>query len=226
MIEFALSKLNLLIFVTAVAAIVVFFMGAVNSNMKIRQSYELVYRIGKEIKVGIESNSYCTVKFIEIPKRIYTNSGGSDAFSINYKLNVSAHPYTNQETEGTQKKIVLAIVDRKVNKPKIYAAYDIDYNGNVEFYSSDCTSSGCNFTPSDTNANYDPQKAYTIDNTILFVKKMEDGVPRIYLIPCLKKNGIYQCKNFLTNSGLKESILCLDAIPDLFVDPNTNAQNN
>ena len=221
MIEFALSKLNLLIFVTAVAAIVIFFMGAVNSNMKIRQSYELVYKIGKELKVGIESNSYCTVKFIELPKKIYTNSGGSDAFSINYKLNISAHEFTNQQ-ESTTKKIVLAIVDRKANKPKIYAAYDIDYNGNVNFYESTYDNGTYTIDQNMTNSvNYDPLKAYSIDTTILFVKKVEGGVSRIYLIPCMKKNGIYQCKNYLTSSGLKDSILCLNAIPDLFVEPNT-----
>lgn len=224
MIEFALSKLNLLIFVTAVAAIVVFFMGAVNSNMKIRQSYELVYKIGKELKVGIESNSYCTVKFIDIPKKIYTNSGGSDAFSINYKLNVSAHNFTNTDIGSEQKKIVLAIIDRKSYKPKIYAAYDIDYNGNVYFYESDCTNNtGCEIKLNDTNfsVNYDPLKASSIDTTILFIKKIENGIPNIYLIPCLKKNGIYQCKNFLVEEDLKQKILCLNAIPDLFVEPNT-----
>jgi len=221
MIEFALSKLNLLIFVTAVAAIVVFFMGAVNSNMKIRQSYELVYRVGRELKIGIESNSYCTVKFIEIPKTIQTSSVGSDTFSIKYKLNVSVHNFTDQTIGSTKRKIVLAIIDRKQNKPKIYAAYDIDYEGNVELYESEYVDGQYDINLSDTNSvNFDPFKAYSIDRTILFIKKTENGIPKIYLIPCMKKNGIYQCSKFLNDNNFPEEIICLDSVHDLIRPPN------
>ena len=213
MIEFALSKLNLLIFVTAIAAIVVFFIGSVNSNMKIKQSYELVYKVGKELKIGIDSSSYCTVKFIDIPRKIYVNSGGSDAFSINYKLNVAM---VKSHDEGTGK-IVLSVIDRKPKKPQIYAAYDIDYNGEVEFYDSNFSNGSYQFNETKT-ANFDPQKSNSIDNTILFVKKIESGKPKIYLIPCLLKNGIYQCRDFIKGTSDLSSISCLQetAIPELY----------
>lgn len=204
MIEFALSKLNLLIFVTAIAAIVVFFIGSVNSNMKIKQSYELLYKVGKELKIGIDSSSYCTVKFIDIPRKIYVNSGGSDAFSINYKLNVAMV----KSPDGDTGKIVLSVIDRKSKKPQIYAAYDIDYNGDVMFYDSNYSNGHYNFTETKT-ANFDPQKSNSIDNTILFVKKIESGKPKIYLIPCLLKNGIYQCKDFIEKDQNLSSISCL-----------------
>ena len=223
MIEFALSKLNLLIFVTAVAAIVIFFMGAVNSNMKMRQSYELIYKIGKEMKVGIESNSYCTVKFIELPRKIYTNSGNSDVFSLPYKLNVSAYDVTGTTVGDDSKKIVLAVIDRKAYKPKIYSAYDIDYNGNVYFYESiNCSQTGCDFNLTQNSANYDPQKAYTIDNSILFVKKVENGKSNLFLIPCKKSNNLFSCKNFLQqgSNNLSERLICLEIIPDLFREQN------
>lgn len=224
MIEFALSKLNLLIFVTAIATIVIFFMGAVNSQMKNRQSYELIYKIGKEVKMGIESNSYCTVKFIDIPNKIYTNSGNSDAFSLKYKLNIAAYNYTGTGIEDYSKKIILTIVDRKEKNQKIYAAYDIDFNGVVHFFNADYQDGRYNFEKinedpksKESIVNLDPLKAYSIDSTILFVKKIENGIPNIYLFPCLKKNGIYQCRNYLDEAGYKKNILCLDAITDLFV---------
>jgi len=226
MIEFSLSKLNMLIFVTAVAAIVIFFIGAVNSNMKTRQSYELVYKIGKELKTGTESNSYCTVKFMDIPKTIQTNSGNSDAFNIKYKLNVSSFP--------EQGKLVLAVVDRKVNKPRIYAAYDIDYNGDVKIFESDICDNYpvCEINPAENNSTYfDPSKAYSIDSTILFAKTINQGQPVIYLIPCVRKNGIYSCRNFLrtddslgTNITPKEAIPCLSAIYDLVDDETERGQ--
>lgn len=231
MIEFSLSKLNMLIFVTAVAAIVIFFMAAVNSQMKTRQSFELVYKVGKELKTGIESNSYCTVKFITIPKTIQTNSNGSDAFSIKYKLNISAY--------AEKQKLVLAVIDRKQYKPKIYAAYDIDYEGTMKLYNSVCdANTQCNGSTNiavvDGNpgiVDFDPLKVNSIDTQILFAKTINNGSPTIYLIPCLYKNGIYSCRAFLNaenpNGKLKDLIPCLGAVTYLtdYTDQSTGVES-
>jgi len=75
MFEFTLSKVNMLIFVTAIAVVVIFFMNTLNDNLKTRQSYETSYKIGKEIKSLFDSDSYCSIKFIDIPKTISTNKG-------------------------------------------------------------------------------------------------------------------------------------------------------
>jgi hypothetical protein len=220
MIEFSLSKLNMLIFVTAIAAIVVFFISAVNSNMKTRQSSELVYKIGKELKTGIENNSYCTVKFLTIPKSIQTNSGGGNAFNMKYKLNISSYTL-----EDDSKRLVLSIIDTK-EKPKLYAADFIDYNGQALLFESD----GCGVSTYDSceiklglnnSVNYGPSKVDSIDTQILFAKTIDNGNPTIYLVPCTKKSGIYSCRSFLTtenifgNIKLQDAIPCLDNIHDL-----------
>lgn len=224
MIEFALSKLNMLIFVTAIAGIVVFFMSTVNSDMKMKQSSELAYKIGKEIKSGVESNSYCSVKIIDIPKKIYTNSANSSAFSINYKLNISVLEYTN--VSDNKKKIILTILDKKTKKTKIYAAYDMDYFGEVIFYESNYEGGKYGFDKKTDSITFDPLKINSIDSKILFVKKIENGNPVILIIPCLKKNGRYQCSDFLEtptkndNLTLKDRFTCLTAVNDLFVREN------
>ncbi|MDD3244796.1 MAG: hypothetical protein PHU47_01470 [Candidatus ainarchaeum sp.] len=222
MIEFSLSKMNLLIFVTAIASIVIFFMATVNSNMKTRQSFELVYKLGTEIKTGIESNSYCTVKQLNLPDKIYTNSGGSDMFSIKYKIDLSYYEITSDTN-----RIVLAIMDRRKNNNTIYAAYDIDFNGPVNFYSSDCQSnqSICKVTD-ETFVHYDPLKSNSIDNKIFFVKKIKDGKPNIYFFPCAYKNGIYTCnqgnevRDMLLND---EGIDCLNTVTNLTINISSEA---
>jgi len=216
MIEFSLSKLNMLIFVTAVAAIVVFFMSAVNSNMKTRQSYELVYKVGRELKTGIENNSYCTVKFINIPRNIQTNSGGGNVFNMKYKLNISSY-----DLDDDSKTLVLTILDRKEN-PRIYAAYSVDYNGKVVLFESESCDNypACDMTVVNKSVNFDPSKVDSIDSQILFAKTIDNGKPTIYLIPCVKKSGIYSCRHFLTTGDLfgitlKEAIPCLGNVYDL-----------
>lgn len=227
MIEFSLSKLNLLIFVTAIAAIVIFFITTFNSSLKTRQSYELVYKVGKEIKTGIENESYCTVKFITIPKTIQTNTGTSDTFNMRYKLNISSY---GEDT----KKIVLTVMDRK-KEPKIYAAYDIDYNGAIALYKSEsCTDfPNCDIQLSeDYSVDYDPSKRDSIDSQILFAKIISDGKPLVFLIPCLEKKGIYTCGHFLnredSGSGLslKTIIPCLNIIEKLVNQTSSSSSAN
>lgn len=229
MIEFSLSKLNLLIFVTAIAAIVIFFIGTFNSSLKTRQSYELVYKVGKEIKTGIENESYCTVKFITIPQTIQTNSGTSDAFNMRYKLNVSSY-----SLGGDTKKLVLTVMDRK-EKPKIYAAYDIDYNGSIALYESE----GCPNFPdcaieksNNYSVNFDPSRRDSINSQILFAKIISNGKPLVFLIPCLEKKGIYTCRKFLNEedqgNSLKTLIPCLNIVHDLvnYTGSTTSTSNN
>jgi len=108
MIDFTLSKLNLLVFVLAVTAIVLFFMNTVNSNLKTRQSYELVYKVGQELKTGIDNPSYCNVKYIDIPKRLKLNSGITSTYNINYILNIAVYDFPNNEDK---KKLVLSVLD-------------------------------------------------------------------------------------------------------------------
>ena len=214
MIEFTLSKLNLLIFVTAIAAIVIFFMNTVNSNLLTKQSFELTYRVGKQIKAGIDSKSYCSVKYIELPDKINTSGSTANPYNLNYVLNMSDFEIPDG---NYQNKLVLSILNAK--KDKIYAAYDIDYNGNLVFYNAEYDTGLYNFTSDNNHVNYDPLKSRSIDNRLVFIKKIKNGVAYYYIVPCAKKNGIPQCKNFIcdTTSGLitTKDLECLKIVPDL-----------
>lgn len=212
MFEFTLSKLNLLIFVTAIAAIMLFFLNTVNANLKTRQSFELTYKIGKELKSGIDGKSYCSIKYIKIPKTIKTNQGSSNIFNINYKFNIAQYDYENPNINSSlNKKLIIAITDQK-NK-KIYAAYDIDFEGNFTFYESeyDLDTGKYNFLEKKDDVGiYDPLKVKSIDTTLLFIKKINNGKLDYYIIPCEKKNSIYSCKDFVCNNddGLFDDITC------------------
>jgi hypothetical protein len=198
MIEFTLSKLNLLVFVLAVTAIVIFFMNTVNSNLRTRQAYELVYKTGQEIKVGFDNPSYCSVKYIDIPKKIKLNTGISSVFNINYILNISVHDNLSTDT----KKIVLAILDAK--KEKIFAAYDLDFNGEVVLYEWEFNDSLGKYeyfiiNNSDSNSiDLQTNKKDSIDHTLILAKKIKEGVPTIHLFSCGKVNNIPGCSNKLS----------------------------
>ena len=209
MMEFALSKFNLLIFVTAIAAIVLFFMNTVTSNLTTRQGFELVYKTGKELKSGIDSESYCTIKYIDIPTKLRTNESSSSVYSIPYILNLSTYviPNPNQVPGALTNKLVLAIMDRK--KTRIIAAYDVDYNGTMYFANAFLpdNSNGpryyedmSNWKSGETdmpNLDLNPNRVTSIDTTILFIKKVVNTKNYYFIMPCSKRNGLRTCKDFV-----------------------------
>ncbi|MFH0905705.1 MAG: hypothetical protein V1824_00020 [archaeon] len=221
MMEFTLSKLNMLIFVTAIAAIVVFFSATVNSNLKTRQGFELAYKITQNIKSGLEANSYCSIKEIEIPNYLKTSASASNLYKINYILNFSEFTIPQNNNSQFEKKLVTAIFNTK--RDKILAAYDVDYNGVFHFYSAEMDDQGgYNYTDSNNSVDYNPLKENSLDNKLFFIKKINNGINHYYIFPCAKKNGILQCKDYgyygtsanrfiCSQLFLEEKLTCIDS---------------
>lgn len=205
MIEFTLSKLNLLVFVLAVTAIVIFFMNTINSNLRTRQAYEIVYKVGQEIKIGVDNPSYCSVKYAEIPKRLQINHGFTSSYNIDYLLNISA--YDIPENDGKQK-MVLAILDSR--KKNIYAAYDLDFNGIVHFYYWEYNSDTGKYTfEKKEDENYldlAPDQRNSIDQTIVIAKKIRDGQTHIHLFACGRRGNIPGCSNHYNDDFIKDLV--------------------
>jgi len=217
MIEFTLSKLNLLIFVTAIAAIVLFFMNTVSSNLMTRQGFELAYKTGKELKAGIDSESYCTIKYIDIPIKLKTNESLSSMYSIPYVMNISTHDFS--ASEKYDNKMIITILNAK--KTKILAAYDVDYNGEIIFINAFKTDINpryyeipSNWDTNDTSIDFMPTREDSIDSTILFIKKVKDNKNYFYMMPCAKKYGYRSCLWYVQDQMYPEN--------DLPSGPNLN----
>jgi len=199
MFEFVLSKLNMLLFATAIAAIVLFFMTSFNSNIQTRRSFELLYNYGNQLKSGIDSPSYCTIKYINLPAYIKTNDGSSIQYNANYLFNVNSYE-TNPETTNYNHKLVLTATDKR--KKNIFAAYDVDFNGTMHFYTSKYPYDvKDNWKENDKNASYDPQQVRSNNHLFVFMKKINTNNINYYLVPCDKINGKYSCKDFVCNQS-------------------------
>ncbi|MEI8364122.1 MAG: hypothetical protein WCF78_01555 [archaeon] len=232
MIEFTLSKLNLLIFVTAIAAIVLFFMNTVSSNLMTRQGFELAYKTGKELKSGIDSESYCTIKYIDIPVKLKTNENTSSIYSIPYVMNISTHKF--DLTTKYENKMVITIMNLK--KTKILAAYDVDYNGEITFINAFKPEDQpllqryytipVNWNTNDISIDFSPTRADSIDSTILFIKKVKDNKNYFYIMPCAKKYGYRSCGYYIRENMYPENDLapglnlnCIAIEKDLTTEP-------
>jgi hypothetical protein len=217
MIEFTLSKLNLLIFVLSIAAIVIFFMNTVNSNLQTRQSYELAYKVGQEVESILNSESYCSSRYVNIPNTIQLNSGEHSRNNLNYILRIYDFPSDNLDDKN---KLVFTIMDKRNNE--IYAAYDIDYNGVVNFYNYNLTASNYIYNPTtDGYLDLNPTKKDSIDNKIIIAKKIKAGRQHIYVFACDDYVDKPACVNHLDENLIpNENLSCLCIIPEIQVNVN------
>ncbi len=190
MFEFTLSKVNMLIFVTAIAVVVIFFMNTLNDNLKTRQSYETAYKIGKEVKSLIDSESYCSVKFIDIPRTIKINEGSS----LGYKLGFQNYALYDQNS------LIVYITD--IKEKKILGAYNLDYNGIIKYYTSEYDIAKYIFNPNnDDKIFFDPRKVNGNESKIMLIKNVKDDIKTYHVIPCEKKQSIYSCKLYVCGDG-------------------------
>ena len=198
MFDFALSKINMLIFVTAIAVVVIFFTNTLNDTLKTRQSYELAFKIGKEIKTVIDSDSYCSIKFIEVPKTIRIREG-SNLSGITYKLGLKS--YTQFENQS----LIIYLTDLK--EKNILGAYNLDYNGTINFFSSEYSNTEYRFNDeSQEEIVYYPREENSNTTSLLILKNIENNENNYFVIPCEKKYGEYSCKGYVCqeNNDIKD----------------------
>jgi len=186
MFEFTLSKINMLIFVTAIAVVVIFFMNTLNDNLKTRQSYEVSYKIGKEVKSLIDSESYCSIKFIDIPKTIRINEGSAMAYKLGFQN------YTLYD----QSSLIIYITD--IKEKKILGAYNLDYNGTIIYHTSEYDAPNYVYSIGDADKIFfDPRKVNGNESKIMLIKNIKDNELTYNVIPCEKKLSTYSCKRFV-----------------------------
>ena len=194
MFEFTLSKVNMLIFVTAIAVVVIFFMNTLNDNLKTRQSYELAFKIGKEIKSVVDADSYCSIKFLDVPKTIRI-SEGSSLYTINYKLGLQTYQLQDQ------KSLIVYILNNR--ETEILGAFNLDYQGDIIFYESNFDQGNYTFQTSadDDGIIYDPRKVNSNETKLMIIKHIINQEIKYYIIPCERRLGVYSCKNFVCENN-------------------------
>ncbi len=214
MFDFALSKINMLIFVTAIAVVVIFFMNTLNDTLKTRQSYELAFKIGKEIKTVIDSDSYCSIKFIEVPKTIRIREG-SNLSGITYKLGFKSYRQFDNQS------LIIYLTDLK--EKNILGAYNLDYNGTINFFSSEYNNTEYRFNDDgQEEIVYYPREENSNTTSLLILKNIKNNENNYFVIPCEKKYGEYSCKKYVCqgNDDIKD-FSCLTDFCSTSLEENT-----
>jgi len=196
-------------------------MNTVNNNLQTRQSYELAYKVGQQFETILNSKSYCSSKYINIPNNIQISAGKNSNTNLNYILRIYDFPSDAPEDKN---KLVFTIMNKR-NK-EISAAYDVDYNGIVNFYEYDynVTNDYQYTSTSQDYLDFIPTNKDSIDNKIIISKKIKNGKEYIYIFACDDYLNKPACHFFLENKLITDkNVTCLCIIPE--ISENVNACN-
>ncbi len=193
MLEFILSKMNLLILVMAMVAIIGFFTFGLVDITKVSEAGKLVSKIKETSFAFASSPSYCFSDAYILPDEIEV--AGS---SFYYVMRISKRVIEPEDGGPPINVLIFSMYPRDEMKkamtedyePKAIAASSFRTKAEIHLWSKTYFDSGNGLSYEgdyeehmDEDIFIDPQ-AVTPANAIEFVKEVEDGQPKLYVTVC------------------------------------------
>ena len=185
MFGFTLSKLNMLIFVTAVFVIVVFFMGKMDDSIKAKQLSDLISSQGIISAEMLSSPNFC-----DSINRYFPTTISTYAEQLYYVVKISTLETTDDQ--GNKKTLVIFSAADRLNKTHSLTSTSFYTDSEVHIYSNNqdqCPGTAwCEPAPQELTL--DPN-ARTPTNSMWIVKEVENGKKKLYIFPCTFTSAIY-----------------------------------
>ncbi len=199
MLGFTLSKINLLIFVIAIFAIISYFFIGLSEVTVNRIAGEYLLVIKEDVRnILITAPSLCESKTYFLPPKISSSPSGSFSRHLYYKLFIAT---TEGRKEGSTK-LIFYITPRKEEEKAISAtSFDVDAEivlfqfedlvnadecGSATYSEPSCVSA----LPTDNKKVFlDPQSAPSPINAFVLIKEVVIGKKYVYIIPCSTEIG-------------------------------------
>ncbi len=180
MLGFTLSKLNLLILVTATFAMVAFFMIGITDFVISISAQQTLDTYAEKAANVITSESLCFRTEVTIPKHISYFGGVSAASRFFYLMFIARLPADYDPEYLTS--VVFAISD-STDPTKLRAASRIDVNAEVIFY--DWNPSEMNIIDDSVSSiKLDPQSALMPKDSFIIIKEVLEGHTFLHIIAC------------------------------------------
>ncbi|MCR4335363.1 MAG: hypothetical protein NUV57_02390 [archaeon] len=189
MLGFILSKLNLLILVTAIFAIIGFFTIGLTDITKVNEARELAFKVKEKAFALASAPGFCISDSQVLPDELIV-AGGNFYYVMavskkelpdNVNLVIfSVYPRKDIEkyyAEGIEPNAIAADSFRTKAEVKIYS---YDYDG-VSFGSA---GTGIEERTSLDEKSYIDPQAINYKNTIEIIKEVENGQPKLYILIC------------------------------------------
>lgn len=194
MLDYALSKINMLIMVTAIFAIMTYFAFYLGRSLE-KQQADLVLSNMTEDAFGVlNSSSICHQVNLTLPPYINTLGRADSGDRLYYVLQVHSQTNIKPGSDPQLNAIIFSIRDKKTKE--ILAARQINTTAAIELFSwsSGLSSSQAvsRVNPPDNNIELNPQSAISPENAIRFIKEVYNGESTLFVIPCSTSNNFCQ----------------------------------
>ncbi len=189
MLGFILSKLNLLIMVTAIFAIVTYFTFFVGETAVSQQAQQTLERFVEVTRDAIKSPTLCHRVSIGIPPFIYSLASGQPNNRIFFKVKISKIAGNPSASPPVPSELIFAMVRSFDNK--VLAAQRFGTTAEIKLYDwkaniPDALPEAAAGIPIEL----DPQSAPNPTDSMWIIKETFEGNDFLYVVPCSSGGGI------------------------------------
>jgi len=200
MLGFTLSKLNLLILVTALFAIISFFMlslaDIVVSNLAQQMANDYTTAV-QGIALG---DNICRTSSTTVPESIQYFGGLMPAQRFYYVLYIKRYP-PEGASEGKPNSLIFQVASRR-EKEKIIATSSLELNATILLYDWDPVND--TFVEKDTIMVDPESKGVATKNSVYYVKEIFQGKKYLHIIACSSYGGVCERNIDRASCWLKE----------------------
>lgn len=188
MLGFTLSKLNLLILVTAIFAIVSFFMFGLTDMIISNAAQRMVNNYAQSISIISSSKDMCYTTSATVPEVIEYFGGMQLTKRYYYLMYINREPKAYQE--GKLSTLILQVASRK-EPDKLIAAKGIVLNARITFFEWPIEETGVFAEVKESESiTIDPMSPEVPKNTFKLVKETYLGKSYLYIIACSSASGV------------------------------------
>lgn len=182
MMGFTLSKLNMLILVTALFAIITFFMFSLSGFLVGHQAEKLLESYIKEADTVISSDSLCFKTTTVLPDFITYFGGATQAEKLlPYVVKISRISSPNTQSLNS---FIMAVTNRQ-QRDKFLAAKRTDTTAKILIYDWDTSTD----TIKEKGGTFIDPQAFPVINSFVMVKEVFRNETFLHVIPCSTEQG-------------------------------------
>jgi hypothetical protein len=185
MLGFTLSKLNLLILVTALFAIIAFFLFSLTDLVVSNLAQQMVNDHCMTVDGLVKGELLCRTSNVTVPESIEYFGGLAPSKRFYYVMHVKRFPEV--PIEGELNTLIFQIASRK-ESDKIIATCSIDLNASIFLYEWDSEN---DIMSEQSSLQLDPMSAgLATKNSLVLVKERYSGRNYLHMIACSSSAGL------------------------------------
>ncbi len=192
MLDFILSKFNMLILVTAMFAIGSYFAFYLAQSLEKQQAQTVITQITEDSFGLLNSPTLCHQTTLTLPQYINTLGRTDTGNKLYYIFRVTRQENINNAALASERLNAVIFSIRNKKTGEILAAERIITPGNVQLFKWDSTTGGVSMATDHVDLN--PNSAVIREDALKVIKEVHNNLTTLFVIPCSSDPRTHQCE--------------------------------